>query len=244
VEVALMQPLDPERTPRPHIPQFNHVGLWIDDLPAAIASLTARGLRIEAVRKGPAGFDAVRLHPDSTEGALIELVQGPSEVELISRAARLAPRHTSAGDRGFQVLGLQQIAVGGLDKAALARLWVDAFRLEKLGTFRSEKENVDEDILRVGKGGHAVEVDLMQPIDPARAPKVHIPPLNHLGVWVDDVHAAVGLLTQRGVRFAPGGVRKGAAGHDVAFIHPKGSPEAPLSGEGVLIELVQAPAPS
>ena len=31
------------------------------------------------------------------------------------------------------------------------------------------------------------------------------------------------------------------AGFDVTFIHPKGSAEAPLSGEGVLIELVQAP---
>jgi lactoylglutathione lyase len=28
----------------------------------------------------------------------------------------------------------------------------------------------------------------------------------------------------------------------VCFIHPKGSDELPLSGEGVLIELVQAPA--
>ena len=33
----------------------------------------------------------------------------------------------------------------------------------------------------------------------------------------------------------------GAAGHDVCFIHPKGNDEFPLSGRGVLIELVQAP---
>jgi lactoylglutathione lyase len=44
------------------------------------------------------------------------------------------------------------------------------------------------------------------------------------------------------VRFAPGGIRPGAAGHDVCFIHPKGDAASPLSGEGVLIELVQAPA--
>ena len=30
--------------------------------------------------------------------------------------------------------------------------------------------------------------------------------------------------------------------YDVAFIHPKGSAELPYGGEGVLIELVQAPA--
>ena len=49
-------------------------------------------------------------------------------------------------------------------------------------------------------------------------------------------------MTANGVRFAPGGIRKGAAGHDIRFIHPKSSTEFPIGGEGVLIELVQAPA--
>ena len=44
------------------------------------------------------------------------------------------------------------------------------------------------------------------------------------------------------MRFAPGGIRKGAAGFDICFIHPKGNEESPIGGEGVLIELVQAPA--
>ena len=44
-----------------------------------------------------------------------------------------------------------------------------------------------------------------------------------------------------GVRFAPGGIRKGASGFDICFIHPKGNEESPIGGEGVLIELVQAP---
>jgi lactoylglutathione lyase len=43
------------------------------------------------------------------------------------------------------------------------------------------------------------------------------------------------------VRFAPGGIRKGAAGFDITFVHPKGNAQAPIGGEGVLIELVQAP---
>jgi len=82
----------------------------------------------------------------------------------------------------------------------------------------------------------------MEPIDPTRAPKVHVPALNHLGLWVDDLTAAVKWLTEQGVRFTPGGIRKGAAGYDVCFIHPKGNDAAPHSGEGVLIELIQAPA--
>lgn len=145
-------------------------------------------------------------------------------------------------DRPFRVLGIQQIALGGLDKSAHARLWVDLFGLQKTGSFRSERENVDEDIVQLGRGVHAVEIDLMQPIDPGGRPKVHEPALNHVGLWVDDLAAAVEWLSGQGVRFAPGGIRKGAAGHDVCFLHPKGSAELPLSGEGVLIELVQAPA--
>ncbi|KAL3665527.1 hypothetical protein V7S43_009562 [Phytophthora oleae] len=141
----------------------------------------------------------------------------------------------------FRVLGLQQIAVGGTSKNALSALWVDTFKLNKKGSFRSEKENVDEDILQCGKGPFSVEVDIMQPIDVNKAPKVHVPPLNHIGLWIDDLPKCVDELTKKGVRFTPGGIRKGAAGFNVAFIHPKGNETAPLSGEGVLIELVQAP---
>ena len=144
-------------------------------------------------------------------------------------------------ERPFKVLGLQQIAIGGLDKQALRRLWVDTLGLGLSGNFKSERENVDEDIAVCGKGPFAVEVDLMQPVDPDKRPRVHEPALNHIGLWVDDLKAAVEWLTARGMRFTPGGIRKGAAGHDVCFIHPKGDAASPLGGEGVLIELVQAP---
>lgn len=135
------------------------------------------------------------------------------------------------------MLGVQQIAIGAEDKARLRHLWIDLLGLELRGSYRSERENVDEDIAACG----GVEVDLMQPLDPTRSPKVHVPPLNHVGLWVDDLPAAVRWLEERGVRFTPGGIRKGAAGHDVCFIHPKGDDKSPLGGEGVLIELVQAP---
>ena len=75
----------------------------------------------------------------------------------------------------------------------------------------------------------------------AKSPKVHDPRLNHIGLWVDDLPAAVAWSTSQGVRFTPGGIRKGAAGHDVCFIHPKGNDAHAECGEGVLIELVQAP---
>jgi lactoylglutathione lyase len=62
-----------------------------------------------------------------------------------------------------------------------------------------------------------------------------------VGLWIDDLPAAVSWLSAKGLRFAPGGIRKGAAGFDICFVHPKGNEEFPLGGEGVLIELVQAP---
>jgi lactoylglutathione lyase len=148
---------------------------------------------------------------------------------------------TASAPRPFRVLGLQQIAVGGPDKARLRRLWVDLLGLAPHGTYRSEKENVDEDITVAGAGPFRVEVDLMQPLDPGKKPKVDEPPLNHVGLWVDDLPAAVRWLEAQGLRFAPGGIRKGAAGFDVTFVHPRGNEQFPLSGEGVLIELVQAP---
>ena len=141
----------------------------------------------------------------------------------------------------FKILGIQQVAIGGTDKNKLKTLWVDMFGLELTGTFKSERENVDEDICAMGKGVHKVEVDLMQPIDPEKKPAVHATPLNHIGLWVDNLPVAVEWLTANGVRFAPGGIRKGAAGYDITFLHPKGNEEFPIGGEGVFIELVQAP---
>ena len=120
--------------------------------------------------------------------------------------------------RPFKVLGIQQIAIGGPSKAKLRTLWVDMFGLEVTSTFVSERENVDEDICAMGSGPFKVEVDLMQPVDPEKKPAV------------------------QGVRFAPGGIRKGASGYDITFLHPKANEQFPIAGEGVLIELVQAPA--
>ena len=143
--------------------------------------------------------------------------------------------------RPFKILGIQQIAIGGPSKDKLKTLWVDMLGLEITGNFVSERENVDEDICAMGVGPFKVEVDLMQPLDPDKKPAVHTTPLNHVGLWVDDLPKAVEWLGANGVRFAPGGIRRGAAGYDITFLHPKGNEDFPIGGEGVLVELVQAP---
>ena len=143
--------------------------------------------------------------------------------------------------RPFKVLGIQQVAIGGTGKGRMKKLWVDMLGLTQTGTFQSERENVDEDILAMGRDAFKVEVDIMQPMDIDKKPAVHATPLNHIGLWIDDLPKAVEWLTANGVRFAPGGIRKGAAGYDITFLHPKSNDEFPIAGEGVLIELVQAP---
>lgn len=141
----------------------------------------------------------------------------------------------------FKILGIQQIAIGGENKDRLRKLWIDLLGFEYKSTFVSERENVDEDICAIGKGAHEIELDLMQPLDIDKKPAVHQMPLNHIGLWVDDLPKAVEWLSDQGLRFAPGGIRMGAGGHEITFVHPKGNEEFPFCGEGVLIELVQAP---
>ncbi len=143
--------------------------------------------------------------------------------------------------RPFKVLGIQHIALGSKNKSRLEKFWIDIMGLNKTGSFKSERENVDEDILKIGSGPALIEIDIMQPLDTDKKPAVHEPALNHIGLWIDNLQKAVEWLEEQGVRFTPGGIRKGAGGYNICFIHPKGNNEFPLCGEGVLIELVQAP---
>jgi lactoylglutathione lyase len=134
--------------------------------------------------------------------------------------------------RPFRVLGVQQVALGSENKAQLREFWGETMGLKFEHSFTSERENVDEDVMRIGTGVHSVEVDLMAPLDPEKSPKVHKPALNHIGLWIDDLPKAVEHLESKGVKVL-GGIRKGASGHDITFLHPK-------SACGVLVELVQA----
>lgn len=143
--------------------------------------------------------------------------------------------------RPFKILGVHHIAIGSSDLERLRHLWSDVLGLAVGEPFVLESENVKGSIARLGEGAHVVEVDLLQPLDAGKKPAPHLPPLNHIAFWVDHLPEAVEWLTAQGVRFTPGGMRKGAEGREMVFIHPKGSDEYPVCGEGVMIELVQAP---
>lgn len=110
--------------------------------------------------------------------------------------------------------------MGGLSKPRLSALWHGVLGIPKVGHYRSTAENVDEDILRLGRGPLAVELDLMEPIDPSRAPKVHQPALNHIGLWVDPLLAAVEHLQ---VRVSYGAGRWGGRLSITCLSHPLSS---------------------
>ena len=117
-------------------------------------------------RGGGAGSSlagAVRSPPSATGAES----RGPARARrIIWYSSAPTQRRPPVSQRPFQVLGLQQIAVGAPSKDALRKIWVDMLGLTPKGNFRSEKENVDEDIAEAGHGPYAVEVDLMEPIDP------------------------------------------------------------------------------
>ncbi len=61
--------------------------------------------------------------------------------------------------------------------------------------------------------------------------------IHHICLEVDDIEAALADLRARGVRLVDETPRPGAGGSKVAFVHPKAL-------RGVLMELVQKPAPA
>jgi lactoylglutathione lyase len=161
---------------------------------------------------------------------------------VVRRALSSTSSLATLPPKPFKILGVQQIAIGCAERGPLDALWKDVFDLKPADSVTIESENVSEDIIQLGPRPYTVEIDLMTPVDINKSPKVHVPPLNHIGLWVDNLQVAVEWMTTHGkVRFTPGGIRRGAAGHDVIFIHPKCNDQYPVSGNGVLVELVQAP---
>ena len=152
----------------------------------------------------------------------------------VAETSHQSPTHGSreynGGPRGAPqssrvLLGLERATLQGagasskwrsadLSKKKLSTLWGDVLGVPYVSAYKAK--NVDEDIHMLGKGTFAVEVDLMQPLDPEKALKVHIPALNHIGLWVDDLASAVEHLESQGISMAPGGI---GAGHLVTTSH-------------------------
>lgn len=79
--VELLEPTDPQGTVARFLERrgsgLHHVAFRVPDLESALSELAAAGIRLidEVPRIGARGHRVAFLHPDSTQGTLIELVQ-------------------------------------------------------------------------------------------------------------------------------------------------------------------------
>src|SRR5579884_2737531 len=78
--IELLQATDPDSTIAKFLakrgPGLHHIALRVDDLTAAVERLKATGARLlNEPRQGAGGHTYVFVHPASTSGVLLELIQ-------------------------------------------------------------------------------------------------------------------------------------------------------------------------
>lgn len=122
------------------------------------------------------------------------------------------------------------IATNGIDDAAT--WWREALGLDVGVTEEVAEQKVRVAMLPVGES----RIELLEPIS-ADSPiskflEKRGPGIHHIAVRVDDIHAALATLKEKGARLIDEQPRAGAGGCLVAFVHPS-------STGGVLLELVQ-----
>lgn len=110
-----------------------------------------------------------------------------------------------------------------------------------LGENAAAVEEVPGEGVRVAFfGTGAGRVELLEPTDPTSAVARHLerrgPGVHHVCVRVRDLDAALESAAEAGVEPVPPGVRTGAEGRRVAFLHPR-------DVGGVLTELVEVREP-
>ena len=82
--IELLEPLSPDTAVGRHIerrgPGIHHIALRVDDVAAAMANLVAKGYRLtsDAPTPGAHGTRVAFVHPKSTGGVLLELVEHPT----------------------------------------------------------------------------------------------------------------------------------------------------------------------
>lgn len=122
------------------------------------------------------------------------------------------------------------IAVRSIDDA-LPR-WQEGFGLELIGTDDVPSEKVRVAMLRIGH----TRIELLESTDPegpiGRFLEKHGPGIHHIALQTDGIENQVSSLRAQNVQVLGDGIRPGAHGTTVAFLHPK-------SLDGVLTEVVE-----
>jgi len=126
------------------------------------------------------------------------------------------------------------LAVRDLDEALddLARVW----GLQVGSRERVEDQGVEEATLDVGGAQLQLIAPTSEASTVARFLERRGEGLHHIAYGVSDLEASLSLLKARGARLVDERPRRGGGGRLVAFVHPEAS-------HGLLVELVQRPAP-
>ncbi len=131
----------------------------------------------------------------------------------------------------MDVTRIDQIAIAVEDLDAAVDFYERAFGLHPTSRERIEDDGVEEAMLHVG----GVAIQLLAPTREdspiARYLARHGPGLHHLGFGVSSLGAALDHLRAEDVPLIDEVPRRGGGGHDIAFVHPKGT-------GGVLVELI------
>jgi methylmalonyl-CoA/ethylmalonyl-CoA epimerase len=122
------------------------------------------------------------------------------------------------------------IATKGIDEAL--NFWSDALGLENVHTEVVEDQKVRVAMLPIGES----RIELLEPTAADSPISKFLEKrgggIHHIAVEVEDIHAALAKLREKGMRLIDESPRIGAEGCLVAFVHP-------ASANGVLLELVQ-----
>jgi methylmalonyl-CoA/ethylmalonyl-CoA epimerase len=139
---------------------------------------------------------------------------------------------------GIDVIAIDHvgIAVPDLDAAIAFHTGVLGGALEHRET--NAEQQIDEAMIVFHTGPEAARIQLIAPAGPDSTIAKFLdrsgPGLQQLAVRVPDVRAAAARLSARGLRLLYEEPRRGTAGSQINFVHPK-------DAGGVLLELVQAP---
>ena len=130
------------------------------------------------------------------------------------------------------ILSVDHVGIVVPDAAAAVASWSHLLELEVEGWERSEAEQVEEVVLRVGTGF----VQLLSPTAPtstlARFLARRGPGMHHFGLRVDHLDLAIAAAEARGAQVVEPRARPGSRGTRIGFLHPRGF-------SGVLLELVE-----
>lgn len=139
-------------------------------------------------------------------------------------------------DQLFDAIDHVGVAVADFDEAV--RHYAEVFGMTVTHEEINEEQGVREAMLAVGDSGSSIQ--LLAPLSDASPIAKFLdqrgPGVQQLAYRVHDLDAVSAVLRERGARLLYDEPRRGTAGSRVNFVHPK-------SAGGVLVELVEPPAP-